>query len=1079
MPIPRQLIRSKASSNTVYERGLMYLNDDRVRNLKIEETDFPGVNYISATVSSNTADQHILIELDDEDHTINSFQCDCNAFQKDSKACKHIVAVLLTIENRFFNHPKKVGEPVSKERDTETGVKQLIQQYAFDAVRQTLCNNTSRKAEFVPIMHATATEVKLSFKLSIHGRTYQIKDLSQFKKDIIHGASRTYHRNFSFLHDKHNFSDDSLPLLQFFMAYYNEFTSMPSDYQKFNTDRKYMKLSPHMLDSFMQLLQKPDLLLCGLQIEGKQKIERRNPDFCINIKQSTNNYFTITLNANNYIILYGLSCIYILLDNCIYCCDEEFSKICAPLLKLLSQKGRPLIIKADDMTAFYVNVIQEVSRFMGVQSNGILAEFEPAPLTAKLYLDREDMNMVTAKLDFCYGMEAFSAFDNARKLVDIHDVRSELLICSILKKYFTTIDFDKQIAMIKDSDENVFALLSEGIDELSGYCDIYLSESFQAIQIRKSPAIRIGIRLESDLLDLSLNIDSLKTRELTDILASYRQRKRYHRLKDGSFINLTSGSLSELSKLATGVNINDKKLETGSITLPKYRALYLDSLVKDSTFLHYERDSQFKQMVRELKDVSDSDFQIPLSLKHILRNYQKLGFRWLKTLAHYHLGGILADDMGLGKTLEMISLLLSHKNEAGSLSALVVCPASLILNWESEILKFAPEMQVLSIFGTTVERTKLIHEIGHYDIVITSYDLLKRDIEEYKGYKFDFEIIDEAQYIKNHNTQNARSVKSIVSTYRFAMTGTPIENSLAELWSIFDYLMPGYLFAYHAFRERFEAPIVRGNDSAALEQLRKMTAPFILRRLKQEVLRELPEKTESIVYVHMDDRQRDLYHANVLSLKNELTQQFQEVGFEKSRFTVLAMLMKLRQICCAPELLYENYKGESAKLETCMELIQNSIASGHKILLFSQFTSMLHILQTELEKLNISHYMIEGSTDKKERLQLVNRFNVDSTPVFLISLKAGGTGLNLTGADTVIHYDPWWNVSVQNQATDRAHRIGQQKSVQVYKLIMKDSIEEKILKLQEKKLHLSDQLIMENAHLITTLSKEDIIRLFE
>ena len=376
------------------------------------------------------------------------------------------------------------------------------------------------------------------------------------------------------------------------------------------------------------------------------------------------------------------------------------------------------------------------------------------------------------------------------------------------------------------------------------------------------------------------------------------------------------------------------------------------------------------------------------------------------------------------------------------------------------------------------DRKALIYKAKDYDVVITSYDYLKRDIEHYENFHFTYQIIDEAQYIKNHNTKNAVSVKQIQAAHRFALTGTPIENSLAELWSIFDFLMPGYLYTYPYFKKQYEIPIVKENDPITLKELKRMVEPFILRRVKKDVLKELPEKVEHTMMIELDEETRKLYMANVSLIREDLHKSFKQKGFENSKIMVLSMLTRLRQLCCDPRLLYENYQGVGNKINACMEFIENCRASGKKVLLFSQFTSLLSLIEKELKQREIDYYLLKGSTPKVQRQQYVNAFNVDATPVFLISLKAGGTGLNLTSAEVVIHFDPWWNVSAQNQATDRAYRIGQHNNVQVVKLIAKDTIEEKIMHLQELKQDLSDSIIHLNDGLITSMSKDEIMDLF-
>lgn len=476
--------------------------------------------------------------------------------------------------------------------------------------------------------------------------------------------------------------------------------------------------------------------------------------------------------------------------------------------------------------------------------------------------------------------------------------------------------------------------------------------------------------------------------------------------------------------------------------------------------------------------MKDADFEEPENLSRIMRKYQKDGYKWLRTLEVWKFGGILADDMGLGKTLQVISVLLAAKQEGREGTALVVAPASLIFNWGEEFRRFAPELRVSIVAGTQELRQEAIAAYRESDVLITSYDLLKRDILYYEDKTFSYEIIDEAQYIKNHTTAAAKAVKVIHSDIRYALTGTPIENRLSELWSIFDYLMPGFLYGYDVFKREIETPVVKYEDAAAMKRLQKMVGPFILRRVKEDVLKDLPEKLEECRYVQFGSAQQKLYDGQVVHMKETIACQ-DDAEFGKNKLQILGELTRLRQICCDPALCFENYRGEAAKLEACMELIESAIDGGHRMLVFSQFTSMLEILQRRLDEAGIPYYTIMGSTSKEKRLQLVRDFNEGDTPVFLISLKAGGVGLNLTGADVVIHYDPWWNLAAQNQATDRAHRIGQEKRVTVYKLIAKNTIEEKIRQLQETKKNLADQVIGGEMGQLGALSKEEIMDLLD
>lgn len=431
--------------------------------------------------------------------------------------------------------------------------------------------------------------------------------------------------------------------------------------------------------------------------------------------------------------------------------------------------------------------------------------------------------------------------------------------------------------------------------------------------------------------------------------------------------------------------------------------------------------------------------------------------------------------------LSVIVDYVQNKQENEKRASLVVSPTSLTLNWQNEAKKFAQELKTLVIRGTLSERKRQIEEIDKYDLVITSYDLLKRDIELYlkKDYQFRYVIADEAQYLKNSNTQNAKSIKKIKADTRYALTGTPIENSLAELWSIFDFIMPGYLFTYKKFKAMYETPIVKDENQEVMEKLRMLIEPFILRRNKKEVLTELPDKTITVLNNEMGEEQRNIYLTYLAQAKQELAEEIENNGYERSQIQILAALTRLRQICCHPSLFIEDYQEGSSKLEQCMEVIEDAVNSGHKILLFSGYTSMLEIMKKELKQRGIKYSKLTGSTKADERIQLVDEFNENpEIKVFLISLKAGGTGLNLTGADMVIHYDPWWNLSTENQATDRAYRIGQKNNVQVYKLITKNSIEEKIYELQQKKAELIDNMLSTKTSFLNKLSKDEIMNLF-
>lgn len=699
----------------------------------------------------------------------------------------------------------------------------------------------------------------------------------------------------------------------------------------------------------------------------------------------------------------------------------------------------------------------------------------PAKAEFSFYLDAED-DIIICEAEAVYGViseKLKRLTDEILPLPPHRDLYQEVPVYELLSELFDGYDDACDAFILEDSDDARFSMLKDGVPKLMAYGDVNCTDAFSRIGIRKTPSVQIGVSVESDLLELDIVTKDMSHDELAALLSSYRQKKKYHRLRSGEFVDLDENdSMESLIGLmeSTGADIRD--LVKGRIQIPVYRALYLDKMLEDHEELVAGRDRHYRNLIRNFKTIRDADFDIPAGIEGELRPYQEYGYKWLRTLENAGFGGILADDMGLGKTLQILTLLQASKD--ADINALVVCPASVVYNWIEEINKFAPDLKAAAVAGNKSERRSMLRDHTDYDILVTSYDLLKRDVDLYENIRFTHEILDEAQFIKNAKAIAAKSVKLVNAGHRFALTGTPIENRLSELWSIFDFLMPGFLYGYEEFRKTFELPISKYGDQAATERLKTMIAPFVLRRKKQDVLKDLPDKLEEIRYAKMDDIQRRIYDAQALRISKLI----EEKGdLNTGKIEILAELTRIRQICCDPNLVLADYDGESAKRQACIDLVVSAADGGHKMLLFSQFTSMLGLIEKDLQKEGLSYYKLTGETSKEGRMRLVKAFNSDDTPVFLISLKAGGTGLNLTGADIVIHYDPWWNLAAQDQATDRAHRIGQTRDVTVFRLIAKDTIEEKIVKLQETKKELADSVLSGEMKSLGSMSKEELLQL--
>lgn len=813
------------------------------------------------------------------------------------------------------------------------------------------------------------------------------------------------------------------------------------------------------------------------------------PDIAITIRKDVEKngpFHGITAEGTAPVIIEGADYNYFIGNDQLNRIPTDMDRKLSPLYHLINDEGKlSFKIGRSHLSEFYYTVLPALREMAQVDEcdGEVVAQYLPPEVKFIFYLDAED-GILSCRTAAGYGKQWFSAMDALSSSASgggLRDLHREAVAVETVMRYFPEIDRERDVFLCLRDDDSVYELLTEGVPELMNIGEVQATLAFKGMNVRSRINVNVGVSVESNLMDLEISSTDVTQKELLDILKSYKLKKRFHRLKNGDFVKIDE-AIEELGAMVDTMHLSNNDFLKGQASLPIYRALYLDKMTEKCDALRFRRDRYFKKIAQEFKTVSESDFEVPESLQSIMRNYQVFGHKWLRTLEKYGFGGILADDMGLGKTLQVISVLAAAKAERNAydkaLPSLVVCPASLVYNWQEEIYRFAPALTCVVIVGTQKERQEIIQDLHRYDVAITSYDLLKRDIASYENTSFSYQVIDEAQYIKNYTTAAAKAVKVIRSRVRYALTGTPIENRLSELWSIFDYLMPGFLYGYESFKKDFETPIAKKNDEQATEKLKRMVSPFILRRLKTDVLHDLPEKIEEVRYAAFEGEQQRLYDAQVAHMKGMLESQ-DEQSVRKNKIQILAELTKIRQICCDPSLIFEDYTGGSAKRAACLDLVRSAIEGEHRILLFSQFTTMLELLEQDLQAGEIEYYKITGATPKAERMELVKQFNTGEIPVFLISLKSGGTGLNLTGADVVIHYDPWWNVAAQNQATDRAHRIGQTKVVSVYRLIARQSVEEKILQLQEKKKNLADEILTGEMGNIGSLSREDLLSLVQ
>lgn len=1032
-------------------------------------------------------------------------KCTCKEYQSTYSSCSHILATMTKFANsteysNIFGEQK--GKKDTRFYDKSNKYKafnQIIGTFYDDLCtkEQTTKKGTKTSTNLIEIdpkiiYDSQNKEMLIEFKLGDGKNSYKIKNLITFYDTFSNEESFKYGQKLEFKHCREIFKNSDLKILDFLLKYSeiikytNESIGQQRYYGKVMNEGA-ITISNTCLDEMFDVFNGEYIKIKKDYKEDKILFLDEAPEIKFILEEESKEDYKLYPNIDiyNYDVLYGKKYLYIIIEDVIYRCPMNFKNTILKLLDMYKNNfTKEILFKKKELPKLFSLVVPSIKKNLEIKN--IKAEemekYIPQDLYVKVYLDMNERNFITADIKFGYKDLEFNPLKEDKNINIPRDIVKETKTLETFIQTGFMLDKENGRLVLTD-DEKIYNFLSEEIMYYMKNFEILATESFKKKEIKTPKISNVGIKIENNLLKINFSEFNFSTSELVEIMEKYKLRKKYYKLNDGSFLNLQENeTLDFLEKLNIDGTLNYNELLNGEINLPVYRSLYLDKILKKSNMNVY-KNKEYKELINDIQNANDDYIKVPSELNATLRRYQEVGYKWLKTLDTYGLGGILADDMGLGKTLQVICLLLDYNvNADEKKTSIVVCPSSLTLNWYNEINKFAPSLKAKVISGNAEERKKYIHNLENYDIIITSYDLLKRDIETYTemNYEYKFIIADEAQYIKNNNTQNFKAIKKIKAQTRFALTGTPIENSLAELWSIFDFTMPGYLYGYRKFKESFETPIIKDEDSYKTKKLKMLIEPFILRRIKEEVLTELPEKTVTVLNSEMEEEQQKIYMSYMAEAREEVANEIVANGFEKNQMKILALLMRLRQICCHPSLFINNYEGGSGKLNQCMEIIKDAVQGNHKILLFSGYTSMFDILEEELKKENIKYFKLTGQTKVTERIELVDEFNENSEiKVFLISLKAGGTGLNLIGADMVIHYDPWWNISAENQATDRTYRIGQKRNVQVYKLITKNSIEEKIYELQQKKAKLVDNMLSTNETFISKLSKDEIMDLFK
>jgi SNF2 family DNA or RNA helicase len=1062
--ITREAIRRLATTETVYYRGMRYYAAHAVSDVTWNEAT---KQYHAFVQGSNI--YGVTIGFGEDEQITHS--CNCPAHAKYPGACKHVVAALLFIAD--YQQRADALENLGWEDQTAYKIieyfrkreyRKLTPQY-FHLALQVTVNEPLKSRQSKAFVGLYAGSSKM----------YKVSNTKKFIQDYYNHKEIRLGKEFRYIPEECQFEPTSAAVLAYLTEIYEIQETLGKTYYSNLFNRQELVVSQNMLCKLLRLAEglHCDIILRDKKMENME-IMCSNPKLSMEL-QMEDEVLSLHDMGQEPIISICEDGSILCYQGGIYLPDMEFLANLRPFFTtLFGKKQSELEFRGENMGSFIEKVLPVIKKTMNIQvPEKIKDHYIVEQLQPKLYFDIDRSRqrpVLVARMIFAYGEHEVNPLQDEHKgsYILVRDrEEEEQLLRLMYDKHFSV----RREQFVLTKEDEIFQLMTEGIQDLCRQFEVFYSKEYKANSIKKVGMLSAGIRLNTDinLLEMDVDYGHIPKEELRDFFRSIKLKKKYYRLKSGAFINLMTED-KQIDELRDLLSIGEVT-EDNKIAFSQTAVMEVDELLPHTQRI--TRDAGYKQLLEDLKNPDKTNWELPNGMEDILRPYQITGYRWLCSLAHYGMGGILADDMGLGKTLQTITYVLANPGTR----TLIVCPTSLAYNWQDEFSKFAPQIATQIISGTPQERADLMQQSADVPVWITTYPLIRKDVDLYKAQIFDACFIDEAQFIKNPTSLGAKAVKAVQAKHRFALTGTPIENTLSELWSIFDFVMPGFFGRYRQFEECYEKPILRDHDSVQMQKLRRKIRPFVLRRMKKEVLTELPDKIETRRMAEMGAKQRKIYESYLARIQMELAGD-EENTPGGNRMQVLAALTRLRQICCHPATFASNYHGGSGKLDLLMEQLPDILEGGHSVIVFSQFTSMLSIIAHELKQRNIPFFYLAGSTSAQERKREVKEFNRGEVKVFLISLKAGGTGLNLTGADTVIHFDPWWNPAVEDQATDRAYRIGQKKKVQVIKYVMKDSIEEKIYELQKRKKQLSDQLIQAGESFVTQLTMEEIKELF-
>ncbi|MHC5217040.1 DEAD/DEAH box helicase [Enterococcus sp. LJL128] len=1049
----------------IISRGREYLNEGRVLSVV---PDWEKQIWYGEVLGSEL----YLVELDGGPKEQD--RCEC-PYWMEQGYCKHTVAVELYLRAKGVPRIMKNQQPLIGVEKKASNAEMFTK--GFAKLQPLLEEKTGKSLVIDYLIEGIETNnyypelalLGLALRIGINDgkrRTYVVKNIGdffqKFQKEESFGINKQH--SFSLIHEA--FSSEDLLILSRLADIYQTSQLMGAKgvQVKGKIDKRYLILPVEQAQELVSQMSQSGSLQLNTGIQKLRKVSFSKEKFPLRftVEKADSGRFILKIKQlfNPFLSHYHWG----ILGETIYLFTREQEEIYSMLLQLLKRMEKAEIIyerqQLSDLFSSVTPLLKKIGH-LSIEA-AVDKELLIEPLKLK-FVFRKLKDKVNAQVEFHYGETIFTEENADQNELEgkevIRDIRGEQTAVELFEKFSykkTAAGFEKKLP----AGERLYYFFKVEIPAFRRLGEVLMGKKLREMYLdaqSHQPLIEVA---ESDSwLDVRFDIAGVDENEIDAALASLLRNDSFYTLESGEILSFDSEEFHQTSEVLARLRETMKNVQ-GTVRMPKSQGMILERMLEGNSRAVFSES--FQQLVADLIHPEAFDVSLPEKLQATLRAYQVEGYKWLKMLSHYGFGGILADEMGLGKTVQMITYLLSEKEEQRlKHPALIVAPASLIYNWSAELKKFAPSLKEVVVTGQKEGRQAILATADQQDILITSYNSFRQDVELYENAAFDYLILDEAQMVKNSGTKTAQALRKLMIPQRFALSGTPIENSLDELWSVFQIILPGLLPKKLSFREMKP------------EEVARIVRPFILRRDKKNVLADLPEKIENNLYSTLTEEQKAVYIAYLRKMQDDVSQMDQD-AFKKNRISILAGLTRLRQICCDPRLFLDDYQGSSGKLEQVKVFLETAKENNRKVLLFSQFTSMLTILERELHEMGLETFYLRGSTNPKDRLDMVNAFNAGERDVFLISLKAGGTGLNLVGGDTVILYDLWWNPAVEEQAAGRAHRMGQKKVVEVYRMIAEGTIEEKMDQLQQEKRELFQKVIQGNEQQLSKLTEEDI-----